>query len=137
MKIIDKELLRQYRTPGRCEFCKRYCRVREPHHLEATGMGGGKRLDIPCNLIALGSSLGFQCTCHHDLHVGHISPEDMLAVVAVREGVMQDSILAVRWFLMRLPKDATDGEIEYASSELTDEAKALLWRSLDSRGQPW
>lgn len=102
MKIIDNKLLSEFRTPGRCEHCKAWCEIREPHHLWGRGMGGGSRLDIRINLISLGQV--FQCPCHRDFHDGHILKATLLALVAAREGCLQSDIEREIWRLRRAPK---------------------------------
>lgn len=51
MKIVNKELLDEVRK-GSCELCGcgGPC---DPHHLFERGAGGGNRLDVRWNLIAL------------------------------------------------------------------------------------
>lgn len=107
MKVVNKALLAEFRTAGACEYCKRPCRAREPHHLFTRGAG---QLDIRINLIALGSA--FQCTCHRERHDGNILHCDMLAVVAARENVLQDHITDVIHLLRRLPKKPRPWQIE-------------------------
>lgn len=101
VKIVDEALLDEFRTGGRCQFCGRLCVAREPHHLWPRGAGGWQRLDIRINLIALGSSQGFQCPCHHLIHTGKIKREDVLRVVARREGLspaeIADRINEILW----------------------------------------
>ena len=63
MKIKDEKTLDLYRGPGFCEWCRNWCVRREPDHIECKGMGGGRRLDIHVNLLALGSSLDLH-PCH-------------------------------------------------------------------------
>ena len=87
MKVVNEDLLDEFRAPGRCEWCTDYCPDgRDPHHLWARGMGGGGRLDIRENLISL-------CrVCHSLFHAGHIGRYDLLAIVAHREGKQQYQI---------------------------------------------
>lgn len=88
MLVKDDALLQQFREARRCEWCGRAVSVAEPAHIFAKGMGGGGRLDIPCNLVALGSA--FDCACHRRQHDGHEPlPHDLLALVAARYGVLQ------------------------------------------------
>jgi HNH endonuclease len=90
MRIEDKGLLREFGLKKRCEFCHQPPRrgtLLDAHHLFARGMGGGGRLDIRVNLVALCRS------CHTDTHAGHIIRAALLAIVAQREGVMQDDIV--------------------------------------------
>jgi hypothetical protein len=102
MKIINDALLMQFRGPGACEHCKRWCRMRQPHHLYSRGCGGGQRLDVLINLIALGSA--FDCNCHGRLHDGAIMRCDLLAIVAARENTTQDAIERTIYELRRAPK---------------------------------
>jgi hypothetical protein len=67
-------------------------------------MGGGFRLDVRINLIALGSSAAFQCQCHTEVHAGTISRADLLLIVAQREGVLQGEIETEIYRLRREPK---------------------------------
>jgi hypothetical protein len=91
---IDEALLDRFRGRGRCEYCHRQCRNREPHHIRQRGIGGWSRVDVPINLISLGSAMPGDCNCHGRFHVGHIPRCDLLALVAAREGVLQGEIEA-------------------------------------------
>ena len=105
MKHIDYALLDEFRTRGRCEVCGVFCAAREPHHLLARGMGGGGRMDIRENLIAVGSSLPFpECPCHRAIHDGHIAKDDLLQIVARREGLTAAAVQSRLFRLRRLPK---------------------------------
>jgi hypothetical protein len=87
MILVDENLLYRFRGPGKCEWCDKHHQARHPHHLLARGMGGGGRLDHRLNLIAL-------CpVCHNEVHCGVIMRCDLLAKVAVREGILQREIL--------------------------------------------
>ncbi len=98
MKVIDEGLLDEFRSAGRCEFCGKHFQSRHPHHLWARGMGGGSRLDVRINIIAL-------CPpCHNATHAGIIMRPDLLAVVAAREGLLQSQIEEEIWRLRRTPK---------------------------------
>lgn len=102
MKIIDRELLKEWGQGGVCEFCKRPLRHRgEVHHVHTKGAG---RIDLPLNIILLGSWL--DCNCHGRFHDGHILRDDLLAVVAKREGLTQDEIREEVWRIRRLDRDA-------------------------------
>ncbi len=97
MRVVDENLLAQFRAKGRCEWCKR-ASVVNPHHIWARGMGGGGRLDVPANLIALCLS------CHEYVHAGMILRCDLLAIVARRENTTQDAITGEIYALRRAPK---------------------------------
>lgn len=103
MKIINKELLNEFRRPGRCEYCGRVCKkLRDPHHLWGRGLGGGERLDVRINLMSLG--FAFDCNCHGKFHNGQIKKEDLVAIVAKREGTTPEAIEEEIWRLRREPK---------------------------------
>lgn len=111
MKILNEKLLEEFRAPGRCEWCGKRCRVREPHHIYARGMGGAGRLDVRINLVALGSTLAFECTCHTDHHAGERPLRDeLLAVASAREGVLQRDAEAVIHYLVRLSRKDNDAD---------------------------
>ena len=96
MKIIDEQLLQEFREKTSCEWCKRRIFTGlQPHHIFTRGAG---RLDIRCNLVAL-------CiVCHGEVHAGVIMREDLLTIVAVREGTPQDEIEREIYRLRRLRK---------------------------------
>lgn len=100
----DEKLLAEFRTAGPCELCYRWCNPREPHHLWGRGVGGGTRLDIRINLIALGSSRGFQCECHTRIGDGNLDNAMAKAKVANREGVSVDDIERRIMLIRRAPK---------------------------------
>ena len=136
MMIRNKRLLKTFRVAGLCESCQRYCKVREPHHLRAKGMGGNGVLDLRINLISLGGSVLlpdgrrlFGCACHHDVHTGKIAAERILRVVALREKVHVEEIIEVMDFLRRLVKP-TEAQLRVALTELSPAAKQLALREL-------
>lgn len=109
MIIIDEKLLDEFRTNGRCEWCGFYCQRREAAHIFARGMGGGGRLDIRINLVGLGGP--GECDCHGSSHRGDAPTQiDLLAIVAQREGRLQDDIEDEIHLLRRSPNLA--GEIK-------------------------
>lgn len=86
--IVDEPLLKSMRVPGFCEWCKVWCRMREPHHVFGRGGRSWKRIDLPQFLMALGSTLGFECRCHQKMTnacKGH-GIEDQLKYLAERDG---------------------------------------------------
>ncbi len=65
-----------------CEYCGRQA-TGEPHHIFTVGSGGG---DVKYNLIQL-------CTCCHvAVHAGNIQRDDLLTIVAEREGLSVDEV---------------------------------------------
>lgn len=104
MLIISEKTLAMFRVAGRCEFCLRWCTRREPAHIFSRGTG---QIDIPENLVSLGSTLGFQCTCHALNHSGHHPDRaDLLDIAATRHGVAGTAIQEAVWRIRRLPKEA-------------------------------
>jgi hypothetical protein len=97
VRIINENLLEQFRRKRRCEWCGHSVTGCDPHHVFTRGAG---RLDLRINLIGLCRE------CHNDVHLGHIARFDLLAVVAAREGMSQDVIEAEIYRLRRLPKEA-------------------------------
>lgn len=98
MKIIDEPLLDLFRAPGPCERCLRPQPRREPHHVRAKGMGGGSRLDVRINLVAL-------CTaCHRFIQGNRQREAGILAIIAEREGTTPEAIHEEIDRLLRLPK---------------------------------
>lgn len=96
MIVKDEVLLASFRRKRRCEFCGADLRHKaEPHHYHAKGMGGGSRLDIPENLIALGGAL--DCNCHGKAHDCKIDRADILAKIAARLGKTPEEVQKVIW----------------------------------------
>jgi len=108
MKILDEALLDEFRTVGRCDVCGRSCLFREPHHIWARGMGGGGRLDVRINLLAVGQSRTYQCSCHGLIHNGAINRDDLLLIVARREKTTPDDITTEIRRLQRANKDGSE-----------------------------
>lgn len=102
MIIIDEKMLTNFRGPGMCQFCGRYChKDREASHLFARGMGSGSRLDIEINLMALGGP--WECKCHHLSHSeGKPSRADLLNKKSKYVGAPAHSIEEAIKFLQRL-----------------------------------
>ncbi len=119
MKIVRPKTLDLYRGPGRCEWCKKPCSKREPHHLRCRGTNSSKQVDIPINLIALGSTPLFACSCHTKIGDGNIKASDVLALVAEREGTTPEAITEVMDLIIRLPKGSSKSTIRLACAELS------------------
>lgn len=101
MRIVNESVLNLFRNKEVCEWCRRRTSSDQPlhpHHFRAKGMGGGRRLDHPWNLLAL----CFQC--HNEVHNGQIPRCDLLAVIAAREKVNQEEIQAELDRLTNLPR---------------------------------
>jgi hypothetical protein len=125
LRIIDPDLLARCRAPGRCEWCGIFQTVREPHHLICRS--AGRRLDIPINLIALGSGLH---PCHTAIHAGNIDKAAVLAVVAARERTTPEDIQAVVWSILRVPKEGRPAQLEAEAATLTVAQQELFWSQL-------
>lgn len=136
MRIPNNKLLKLFRTPGYCELCGFFVRKREPHHLRAKGMGSGGRLDIRCNLLALGGTeklpdgrVRFTCHCHKLFHAGKVSFMELVKIAAAREKVSPEAIVEVLDWMRRHVKP-TPAQLEKALGELSAEARALAEREL-------
>lgn len=111
--IIKKEsLLQSLRSAGPCGICGKPCLVRDVHHLQSRGAGGGYRLDIACNLVSVGPC--FVCPCHGRAQRYDIPREIVLELIAKREGTTADAIERCLAWLNR----ADDA---WSSSRLEDE----------------
>jgi hypothetical protein len=124
MKIVNHKLLKEFARPGYCELCGKLCPVREGHHLQRRGHGGGFRLDVRINLISLGSSLllpsgrcKVYCSCHRLVEAHLIEPARVVAVVALREGVTVENLGEVmRWFRRRIKPSYRRGQGSWHSA---------------------
>ncbi len=136
MKIEDDDLLKRFALPGKCENCGKFCKRREGAHLVAKGMGGGRRVDVPFNLLSFGSSLLMLCPCHTASHQeGNPSYAKMLDMIAKREGEDSDDIERAIWFILRTPKDLSACRIEESMKELPVGARSLVRRELVKAGK--
>lgn len=106
MKIIYGPAKSAARSKDCCEWCKKP-RCLEAAHIFACGAGGGTRIDADFNLLGLCAG---QFGCHAAHHRGdHPTRDDMLAVAAYRDGVLQTEIKA-KWDLIgRTPKEVFRG----------------------------
>lgn len=100
MRIENPALLSYFRFQPRCELCGVESRTGlDPHHAFCKGAGGGGRLDIAVNLIAV-------CRpCHDAVHAGHISREQVVKTVADREGLLPGDVLGAIHRMRMRPKD--------------------------------
>jgi hypothetical protein len=102
MILIDERTLDTFRQKTVCEYCGRHCpQGLDPHHVFSRGHGGGTRLDHPYNLIALcrGFQNGAWISCHQRAQAGQITRREILAIVAARERLTPEDLLA---FLIEL-----------------------------------
>lgn len=103
MIIRDEKLLDFFRGAGACELCGKGCMRREPHHVIAKGMGGGRRLDIRINIVAVGSSPGMECQCHNNVDTAS-EKSRCLRIIAERERTTVEAIEAATAFILDLDK---------------------------------
>lgn len=90
MEWLDETLLDRFRFGRKCEWCGKPAYGLDPHHCFGRGMGGGSRIDLALNLI------GLCWHCHRiEIPRGRILRCDLLAVIASRDGVQQDLIVAI------------------------------------------
>lgn len=115
MRIECEKTLERFRRARRCEACGKASRHGlDPHHaLYKRGLGGGSRLDIPLNLVSL-----CRWPCHHHAEQGIITRQQMLAVIAKREGVSEIFVDSFLKRVRRTPK-TTKAEILAKLEEVT------------------
>ncbi len=105
MRIINEKLLERMRRSPRCEWCGKAGIRLHPHHVVSRGAGGS---DFVLNLIAL-CPVFTGNNCHGLFHDGHITQKDFLAIVAAREGMLQDEVFAEIWRVINAPKSTSNG----------------------------
>lgn len=104
MIVKDKALLKEFAAKPVCERCGGKSRgALHPHHLFCRGMGGGSRLDIRINVLALCPA------CHGAFHDGNIPRGELVRVVADREKVDPSYIEVEVYRILRLPKGSSLG----------------------------
>jgi hypothetical protein len=103
MIVKDEKMLAFFRGSGPCESCGKHCENLAPHHWKPRGMGGGSRLDIPINLISLGSD--YDCPCHWRAQNNARFNNDLLVIIARREGRTAADIVSEINLRLRTHKD--------------------------------
>ncbi|MCB5724732.1 hypothetical protein LIQ52_05240 [Mitsuokella jalaludinii] len=83
-RVKDRKMIKAMRK-NYCERCGAYADI-EPHHVFTVGSGGG---DIAMNLVQLCTS------CRIGAHDGSIKRDELLAIVARREGVAYEDAYRV------------------------------------------
>jgi hypothetical protein len=102
--VINEALLAEFRAKPFCEVCGAPNKVGlDPHHLHHKGLGGGSRLDIVENLLAVCRD------CHSHIHSGLADREHLWWLVALRQEKMVDQIKEHVWEMLRKPKAAPSG----------------------------
>jgi hypothetical protein len=105
MIIVDEKLLdRDFRGRHTCGLCGK-TRTCEPEHWKCRGLGGGSRLDISINLLAVDRE------CHTKVHAGSISKEAVQKEIAGREGLTMSEIEDTVWHFLRLSKGTTRNQL--------------------------
>ena len=97
MRIVCRELRDRLRDAARCcEHCRKPLAVgtAEIAHIYTKGHGGGGWLDIPANLVALGSAFGCSCHCRQHQQNENPSTDDLKAIVARRYKTTVDAVIA-------------------------------------------
>lgn len=134
LKIVNDKLTATYRTPGKCRYCGKSVRLRCAAHVWAKGHGGGRQIDIHCNLVHLGMDAIFDCPCHVQNHAGHRPlHEDLLACAAADNNALQSEISALIMLIRRLPpiREMTKRKfVDACKRELNAGAMALAMREL-------
>lgn len=140
MKIENESLLREFRTPGKCELCGQWFKLREAHHLRTKGFGGNGELTVRINLVCVGSSLRTNsgrafpsCKCHRLAQSGKIPMADVLKIVAERETCTVEEITEVMDWMRRIVKP-TAFQLHVALDELSPGARALAEKELIEAG---
>lgn len=109
MKVIDKAAMATPRSPH-CQYCRRLCHhPTERHHIIPRGMAGGKRMDVPENLIDLGGP--WDCNCHTIAQAGRFTHEELFEEVAKREGRTVKWLMAFLNRLYLAPKGSDVDEL--------------------------
>jgi 5-methylcytosine-specific restriction endonuclease McrA len=86
-KLIDRLLLKSFHRKTCCEWCKQhFADGLAPHHVVPRGLGN--RFDHKFNLI------GLCLSCHAAAGNHEIAQYDLWAVIAQRENVLQDELMA-------------------------------------------
>ena len=97
MIVHDRQLLRRFSEKCRCEHCGKRCPAGcDPAHVLARGLGGGGRLDVELNLVAL-------CRADHRRHHdgGKPTRADLLAIVAKRNKMTAEDVQSILWQMQR------------------------------------
>lgn len=132
--IIDNPALRKtYHRVGPCRWCRKNVELCA-HHLFATGHNGGRRIDLPCNMISIG--MEFQCPCHRSHHDGNEPTfEQLLAISAADHDCLQGDLEALIRLVHRMPKInemSVERYTKIVGRELNFGARRLAMQELES-----
>lgn len=113
-RVEDSKTIQAMKKPY-CELCGQQA-YGEPHHIKTRGSGGG---DIPENLIQL-------CWEHHvAVHSGRLPREDLVAVVAAREGKTPEEISRIIGLNLKV-EQVLSKQLPPAAAGLDDLLQALV-----------
>lgn len=137
MKIINPDILAEFRSQRRCEICGKAGSV-EPHHVMRKGIGGGSTKDVRINL------LGVCRDDHTRLHAGTLvidgclwDTERQLLEISARECEHVDDIVAVLNLIDMIPPRSSPGAIMMYVIDLpTESAMALAQRTIPKERLP-
>lgn len=126
MRVQNDALRKTFNAKKRCEYCsKGFPQGLDPHHVPTRGAGGS---DFRCMLMAV-------CRECHSTRID--TPEgaaECLAIIATREGVTVEDLVAVHHALLRLPKGCSPWMVAYCCGELSDMQQVLMRRELNEAG---
>lgn len=89
-RVKNPKLLKELKEEmGCCEYCGSPFNL-EAAHIIAKGMGGAKGPDIRENIAVLCGPARFGAGCHGAEHRGKISKDQLIEIVARREGIMPE-----------------------------------------------
>jgi hypothetical protein len=92
--IVNDALLQEFRCKSRCEICSKPSRGgMDPMHIFARGRESAFRMDVFQNIVAGCRS------CHLRHHSGQIKRDELIEIVAKREGCSPQEILDYLWKL--------------------------------------
>ncbi len=102
MIILNPALMREFSAKQICEYCGRYARRMECHHMMGRGFGGGTRMDVRWNLIALCNFM--DSDCHGRAQRYQIPVEEIRQIIADREGTTSETVEDFLFWLARQPR---------------------------------
>lgn len=132
MKIVNEYLTKSYQKPGKCSYCGKSVRMLCAAHIFAKGHGGGRQIDVPFNLVALGMDAFLDCSCHVRSHAGQ-SPThgDLLAIAAKQNKTSWVDIEQLIYLIRRLDRDTTREQMFAAiERECRPSARELAGRTI-------
>lgn len=131
MKIENPDLIASYRKRGPCSYCGKNVNLCAAH-IFAKGHGGGRQIDAPFNLVAMGQDARWDCDCHQRHHLGWEPLHcDLLAIAAAQNNCHQRDIEQLVYLIRRLDRDTTREQLfEAICRECRPSARNLARRTL-------